>query len=475
MAENNWTPEAQKKERDARKIAVIVIIIAVLLMAFFMIGVIGLVALNLYGADQTTAEVVVEESEVTLERESEGADATLQEIPGDRRQQVELTQQMVEGLGERYEWITGLNGEELVCVAKKDGKFGMVTLEGAVLVPFSYDRLSFMDQTGWVEFQKGERYDVYDSAGTMLYSYQDKKESGLETEDGIRYRTTVAYMSGMKIKTYVPEDIGEDFYGVEYYSLKTGELLYRAVGDSAEAGIFTFPDETGRAVAIQGDWEESTDIYYITKDGCTRQTLEPPEELVGRLFYFPGDYTWADISLSHGWLKVMVYDNEAGKLMNNYDSYLAFLNVDTMELVRFPEEYQGYFWIYDEGYGNLMAIQEGEAKEGTYAVCRGNEKLTEEKYYWAEFNEQYVVAGAEEVEILDTAGTVLAKYPDAGGLFLNGKMLVYDGSGVYFINEELEQCSDYIIEGQVDGCFPQGIVVDGWYYLVTGFTEQRGE
>ena len=83
-----------------------------------------------------------------------------------------------------------------------------------------------------------------------------------------------------------------------------------------------------------------------------------------------------------------------------------------------------------------------------------------------------MVAGTEdEVEVLDEDGVSVARFPDAGGRFLNGKMLVYDGSGVYFVNEELEQCSDYIIEGRIDGCFPQGIVVDGWYYLVPGTIE----
>ncbi|MBO5352905.1 MAG: hypothetical protein J6A77_06365 [Lachnospiraceae bacterium] len=472
MTDNNWTPEAQKKEKKARLIAIAVILSVVQLILFVLVRVIWGIALNPDGI-WTKGETVAEESQVMPETENmEEANTEQPEGKNDRREQVKTIQQMTEHLGERYEWVTGLKGEPMVCIAKKDGKFGMVALDGSVLVPFAYDRLSFMDQTGWVELQKEDRYDVFDSTGTMLYSYKNKKESGLVTETGIRYRTTVAYMSGMKIKTFNPEDSSVDFYGVEYYSLETGELLYRAVGDSAEAGVFTFPDETGRAVAIQGDWETSTDIYYITKDGCTRQALEPPEELVGRLFYFPGDYTWADIALSHGWLKVLVYDNMAGKLMNNYESYLAFLNVDTMEVVRFPEQYQGYFWIYDEGYGDWMAIQAGKKEDEFYAVCRGEEKLSGEKYVWVEFNEEYVVAGTEdEVEVLDEDGVSVARFPDAGGRFLNGKMLVYDGSGVYFVNEELEQCSDYIIEGRIDGCFPQGIVVDGWYYLVPGTIE----
>ena len=82
----------------------------------------------------------------------------------------------------------------------------------------------------------------------------------MQSEDGHLFRTAKSYMSGMEITFIIPEIKDENYYGVEYRSRATGELLYRAVGGYEEAGIFTYPDETGRAIAIRGDGNTNT-IY----------------------------------------------------------------------------------------------------------------------------------------------------------------------------------------------------------------------
>lgn len=474
----HWTQEAEEKEKKARRIA-IVIIVFVALMLMLVFGVMSAVMIGVFqGAKEQGAKermpAVTMTAEQEVKQQTAGNTVNKKESADtlDKRlAYIEEKKRMTEHLGTAYELVYEVAANSSSCVAKKNGKWGMVAMDGEVLVPFKYERVTCMDNTGWVEFQTDTCYAVYDATGKRVRSYEDKFEGRLESEEAYLYRTAVAYMSGMLVKTILPENPEHDFYGVEFYNWETRELLYRAVGGEDEVGIFTFPDENGRAVAIQNHATSAT-IYYITEEGCESREIQLPEGINYRWFGLPGHYTWADIALSNGWLKVDITDAVPGFLMDEYEYYTAFLNVDTLELVRFPEDYQEDFWIYDIGHGDTMAIASSMEKEAGYSVCKGSQKLTEENYYWVVFDDLYITACAEEwVEILDYSGNLKAKYVDAGGRFINGKMLVYDGAGVYLVNEKLEKCSEYLVKGQIDRCFSRGIVIDGWYYLISELAE----
>ena len=392
---------------------------------------------------------------------------------------IEEKERVTAGLGTGFDVAGPVTKDSLNCIVKKDGKWGMVSVTGEVLVPLNYDRYSYLDKSGWVEFEKKGTYYVHDANGTIQEVYSRKFQFRMENEEAYLYRTGLAFMGGIKIKTIVPEILSADYFGIEYYNRRSGELLYGAVGNSDEVGMFSFPDESGRAVAIRPSGATST-IYYITENSCESRELELPEGINGRWFDFPGNYEWADLVLSNGWLKVLVCDAVPDFLIDKYEYYLAFLNVDTLELVRFPEEYQGAFTIYDEGYGTAAALRISDEEEEyyRYAVCKGDKKLTEEIYYWVEFGEKYVTAGCDAgVHILDYEGNVLAEYKDVSGSFINGRMLVQDETGVYFIDENLKKCSEYIVRDIVDGCFSRGIIIDGSYYFLEEFAEevQSGE
>ena len=459
---NDWnlSIEAEKRERKARRIAVAIISVAVcLLVAVF------IVAGDFWGG-------FAEENEVEL-RESAVDTSGMDDYLARRMEKIAETERMVCNLGTGYDGAWAVADQGNSCLVKKDGKWGMVSVTGEVLVPFVYERYSFLDYTGWVELEKDGRFYVFDARGEQIKAYDDKLAFRMESEEAYLYRTASAYMSGMKLTTTIPEIEGDDFYGIRYENAKSGKELYGVTGGYEDVGIFTFPDETGRAVAIRGDGITNT-IYYITEDGCESREMELPEGINGRWFDFPGDYTWADISLSNGWLKVYVCDAVPGFLIDEYEYYMAFLNVDTLELVPFPEEYQGLFTMYDMGYGDAMAIRvyNEEDEYYRYAICKGSETLTEEIYYWVEFGEKYMIAKQDEgVDILNYKGEVLDTYWDASGTFVNGKMLVCDEKGAFFLDENLETCSDYIVEGTVDGCFSRGVIINELYYILEEFAQ----
>lgn len=484
MYDQNWTSEAEEKERKARRIAIAIILIAV----FLFVLVLGMMAMLMVGTFKSANEWAQDESvfrndgtelQISEQLNSTARDQTAQDESTSsgyleqRLMKITETKTMTENLGIGYDLAEAMCGNSSTCIVKKDGKWGLVSVTGEVLVPLKYERYSYRDHTGWVEFEKNGHFYVHDEQGFLKRLYGDKLTFRQESEEAYLYRTARVYMSDMEITTTIPEILEDDYYGVEYRSSKTWEVLYKAVGGYRKVGVFSLPDETGRAVAIQGDGLKNT-IYYITEDGCESRNMELPEGVNGRWFYFPVDYTWADIILSNGWLKVYVCDAVPGFLIDEYEYYLAFLNVDTFEMIKFPEEYQNGLSIYDMGYGNTMAVcQYKESNEYyKYAICKGDKKLTEEIYYWVEFGDTYMVACCDDgVDILNYEGEVLASYLDASGSFINGKMLVYDGTGVYFIDEKLQVCSDYIVKGNIDRCFSRGVVIDDLYYILEEFEE----
>lgn len=390
-----------------------------------------------------------------------------------RLKRIEEKREMTKNLGTPYESVIPFSKDSMTCLAKKEGKWGIVTVMGEVLEEFSFERCSYLDAAGWAELERDGCFFVYDEAGNLHRSYEDKLEYGLESKEGYLYRTAVVYAGGMRIKTFLPEEENSAYYGVQYRNAETGELLYEAVGTYRDVGLFTLPDKGGRAVAIQNHGLENV-IYYITSEGCTSKVIPLEEGVNYRSFDFIGGYVWAEDSFYDGWLRLAVYDSVPGFLMDDQVSYTAHLNVDTFELIRFPEQYQRAFRMQDGGYATAMAMTSyrEDMTSYRYAVCYKDRVLTEEKYYWAEFDESYVIAYADGgVEILDMEGNALAQYADASGSFVNGKMLVYDGTGVFFIDKDLQKCSDYILLGEIDQCFSRGVVIDGERYLLKEFAE----
>lgn len=484
MRNYNENPEFEKKNRREKRLIIAVFAVILSLIAVLLGAVAALIG------KYTGSKKEVESREDIVVTATPTPFSERKKIPGissvkqedmdyyleKRLADADRNAALEELLGTSYDGVWTMSESSTSCIVKKDGKWGMASETGEILVPLRYSRFSFMDNTGWVEFEDNGTFYVFDDRGNKMHQYSNKTEYRLESEEAYLYRTAKAYMSGMEITFTIPEIEGDDYYGVEYRSMETDRVLYSAVGGYSDVGMFTYPDETGRAVAIRSDGLNNT-IYYITENGCESRTMELPEGVNARWFDFMGNYSWADMSFSRGWMKVYVSDAVPGFLIDEYKNYLAFLNVDTLELIPFPEEYQTYFTMYNLGREDAMAILENTegGPDNKYAICKGSSVLTEELYYWVEFCEKCIVAsGDESVDILDYEGNIRGSYWDCSGLFINGRMLVLDDDGLYFIDENFEKCSEYLLPGWgIDGCFAYGVTKDGKYYFLPEITMEE--
>ena len=185
--------------------------------------------------------------------------------------------------------------------------------------------------------------------------------------------------------------------------------------------------------------------------------------------------------MSEGWLRTDLMEYRGELLGYSTEWREVLYNIHTKEIVPLPEKYQRYskyYWKFHGLYYGITRLTEDEYYNGAsselyYAICCGSKILTEELYSWIEFGERYIIAGnGTFAHILDYEGTVLAEYVDVAGTFENGRTLVYDGTGVYCINEELEQCSDYIITGEnIFYCQPRTVVAREFCYMFEWLSE----
>jgi len=459
--EENEQKREQEKKEVRRGIRIMCLVFAIV--AFLLIDGVFFLAVLYRGIKEGKFPKV----QAILQQWQEGI--VSEEETEDHFEQMEEKEKLTGQLGTAYEELWRVWDDDTCYLAKKNGMWGMVDSYGTQIIPFRYENYSYSDGIDSVEFVTQGTYTIFNRLGQRQRDYTDEERCVYgETEDGVKYRTVLSYPGGMKVKTYLPEEEGEGFYGISYMNQWGTKVWYEAVGDYYEAGVFSLPDKDGRAAAIRGDGTTNT-LYLITADGCVSREMELPEGVYYRYFDFPGDYRWADMNFSNGWLRVYVFDKISESLLYKDDIYMASLNVETLELVRFPEEYQQFYRMYDAGYGELMALANYQENAGAYkyAICKGDRVLTEEKYEQITWLENYIVAETgTQTEILDHEGVVLKTYPSTGEGFVNGKMVVYDGTGVFYINEELEKCSWYVLEGKIDDCFSAGVVIDGEWYLL---------
>lgn len=362
-----------------------------------------------------------------------------------------------------------------VYIVQKDGYYGMTDMDGNWLVKPEYDKFVYFDRD-WVSFENsGAVTHVYDRQGNLLYEYVCE-EGTKTTEKGQSFYRAVFYRQGMKVVFDYNET--DNYYGIHYYNAATNELIFELTDEMAADNrpdllITSMPDDSGTAVVIAGNGFRNT-RYLINKDGYTEE--ECPEENVERRFLTYSVHTvWNRTNLINGWLLATMTE-ERGEILSYSEEWTDVLyNIHTKGIVPLPEEYQnwyGSFYQYSNGlyYGmsgeSYYDYEEGETDYIYYAICYGSRMLSEEIYQWINFGENYIIAGNNSFShILDYKGNVLAEYRDVAYPFVDGRTLVCDETGAFYIDENLQRCSDYVME-DVDYCHPGYIRKNGKNYLV---------
>lgn len=371
--------------------------------------------------------------------------------------------------------------EDGVYIVKKDGSYGITDLDGNWLAEPEYLKLVYIDQD-WVSFENSEGIThVYDRKGNLLYEYVCE-EGRKMNESGREFMQEVFYRQGMKIVFEYNDDA--NYYGIHYYNAETNKLIFELTDDMVnlpdtdwkDLQVTSMPDETGTAVVIAGDGFYNT-VYYVTKDGYTeKRYIAEEEEHVERRFITYSVHTiWNRSNLVNGWLMATMSEERGEILDYSEESADVLYNIHTWEAVPLPEEYQNWYskvYQYSAGlyYGmsgeSYYDYGEGKTDYIYYAICHGSKILSEEIYQWINFGENYIIAGNNSFShILDYEGNVLAEYKDVAYPFVDGRTLVCDETGAFYIDEELNRCSDYVLTG-VDYCHPGYIRKGNKSYLV---------
>lgn len=307
---------------------------------------------------------------------------------------------------------------------------GVVNRQGEYVVQPRFTYMNYFDGE-WISFQ--DEYNmgyVYDTKGNELFTF-NSSDSQI-SEDGIIYTVWTSYQKGIKTELLTGRQPA-NYNGIRYYNAQTGELIFEAHNHKVALASASLPDENGMAVVVIDNGSVTT-VHRITKDGYETESFPKTDS---QRFYYTGylSHTWN--LMSEGWLKCSMGVETPEEIL---------FNVLTGETVNLPEQYQNTYALYytkSKGlYYGISTLTEQEyygklPETMHYAVCYGDKVLTEEIYTWITFEDNYILAGNETLShVLDYDGTVLNEFINMSNAFVDGKLLVYSGVGVYVMDEE---------------------------------------
>lgn len=372
-------------------------------------------------------------------------------------------------------------------VVKKNNKYGLVNFAGKEIVPISYDgydesvginQIEFyndnvayiydtlsgikvfeyipVEEYEYVEYefnaQNGKTYFVSSSAYSWYWDAEKEEEIDL-------YRIERDYFNGMLCEVkyvYIKEidSMGATKYAsVIYTNVLTNEIIFSGFSEGGEyfytdaEPVYEFSSNVNeaRAVVVQEDIFGDGEIYIVNiePNGFTRKK-------------YTGDRTLSTFGTrySNGWL------------VNGYQG--VFVNINTMEIINIEWEDGGPLGVWGI-YGQCCAVIV-DYEAGKMDIYNKDKKIKEDctSVYFVENNDKYIVYSKDNINVIymDYQGNDLLTVQGCSK-FLNGKAMVYDGTGVYYINESLEQISDYVYAGDNLTAFHFGAIgVDGKYYLI---------
>ncbi len=382
-----------------------------------------------------------------------------------------------------YDWATGYHGKNIYLV-KKDGMYGVIDFEGNVKIPFIYEDFKDVGNDE-CEFEKNGVGYVYDDKCKLLFSYNktevinnpDDYEFtkgdttytlyGSKYKDGKwvhdYYRIEKEYNKGMMLEIVPYLSIPIDWMGhpLDKFVFKKGNTdtiiasgfgrtyqNYYDIGNVWWNGIsFASEYDDNTAIAVEEDLvTNKTYINIVDKEKVKKVEMQIEAAIKPAYYAYGG-----------GWLK----DFEAGNL----------LNVNTGQIINMPYgRYAGNYAItyYYAGRGEYYAVSIDNGN--TYDICKGS-KIMSKGWKWVNFSDdKYIIAGNStgEFVFMDYNGNKKASYKDSSEFF-DGKALVSDGTGIFYIDENLNKISDYIYKGTVDdaGCIGRAVKINNKYYLIS--------
>lgn len=344
----------------------------------------------------------------------------------------------------------------LYCV-KENGKWGAVNKDGNVVIPFQYDSVKYANVSkSEIKFIVNDETDtygnlcvVYDTNINKIVEYREFYECvGYDYKDGMYI--TVAQLSPIAGAAVTVKNAytGNIIYEgrASYMPLGGDTVEFISKIDSEPVILLWMP-----AYVPDGypTYDEST-FVKVTPNGYTTAKCNLEYIFMGHMAYYSNGY-------------FTIFDGDGARIQ---------INIDTMEETRVQLDgdcnRDNYLecparWYF--GNGKYFAY----AADGkNYKIYKSNNVLVNKVYTWCNFqNKDYIIAGNNNsTDIIDYNGNILKTYADVDPYIFKEKRLVYDGIGVYYIDNTLNKVSDYIVKGTDIVVSGGGIKINGKYHLI---------
>lgn len=354
-----------------------------------------------------------------------------------------------------YEACMYWNGN-LYC-ARENGKWGAVNKDGNVVIPFQYDSVKYANVSKTeIKFIINDETNTYGNLCVVYDTNINKIVEYREFNECVSYD----YKDGMYIVVTQLSPIAGAYVVVE--NAYTGNIIYEGQasymplgGDTVEfvSKLDSEPVILLWMPAYNADgyptYDEST-FVKVTPDGYTTEKCNIEYIFMGHMAYYSNGY-------------FTIFDGDGARIQ---------INIDTTEETRVQLDgdcnRDNYLecparWYF--GNGKYFAY----AADGiNYKIYKSNNVLVNKVYTWCNFqNKDYIIAGNNNsTDIIDYNGNILKTYVDVDPYIFNGKRLVYDGIGVYYIDNTLNKVSDYIVKGNDIAVSGGGIKINGKYHLI---------
>lgn len=336
-----------------------------------------------------------------------------------------------------YDSVRG--GYKGAVAVSKDGKWGLVKVDGTVLAPFEYDACYSVNNYDGVTIFRNEVKDEDGDLCAYTYYFYDSEGNKLK-EKTLGDWTTLKYGNGI----YSIEDMGE----ITYYDIKDsmiGSFIYDddAVDTEFPGAIWTSLSVWG--YSLVNCYEYGTDYlaasYIISKDGCQEIDVQGK-----RPFFTNGKYVWC---WDDEYDKCYLYDISRKKLTavpaGDFASKFGFAG-DMLTITS------------NDGEVSLLDSEGKAVTEKTYASISGNEG---DKYY--------LVNAEEKWFYIDSEGKEYGMGLRDAGSFYGGMAIVLNMDGqAYIIDENFEPISTGVSAESVVSLDENVYGVqkeDGKYYL----------
>lgn len=382
--------------------------------------------------ETTTQKPTQKPTQITTQKPTQKPTETTTQKPTESKKEYELS-------SKGYDFI--VKWTDNLYITKTNNKYGVINEKGETVIPFNYDSIKISNES---------RSELALSNGNNCVVYDKNLKKVVEYTGHLNHFT-----NGMLIqRETIPGTDEEDPFPPLKLTIKnvyTGKVLFTDTVHSYPSGVSDFE------LISKSNFDASIMVWKMDPDSDYDTDYQGTVTIVT-----PNGNKKIDRKVSSSYKSY--YTNGVFYNLFSIDSGACYqLNLNTNELYdvenNFSECKDYYF-----GNGNTYAV----TKDGTnYTIYKGNKALTSKQYTWLEFDKNCIIAGDSTItHILDYNGKILKTFNDVDVDEYNGKRLVYDGVGVYYVDSSYNKVSDYIVEGTGLSVSGGSIKINGkWYYV----------